>query len=351
MSTMQTVIEKLAQEHNLPDGELLKLITSTEADTNQLLAAAADKIRQQYYGKKVYIRGLIEFTNYCKNNCYYCGIRAGNAHAQRYRLSKEQILDCCAEGYKLGFRTFVLQGGEDPYFTDERICEIVAAIRKQHPDCAITLSIGEKEKASYQAYFEAGANRYLLRHETADAEHYAKLHPASMSLANRKRCLFDLKEIGYQVGSGFMVGSPYQTPQNLLADLRFLQKLQPDMIGIGPYITHEQTPFADKKNGTAEQTLRMLSILRLMFPYALLPSTTALGTIHPNGRELGLKAGGNVVMPNLSPVNVRKLYELYENKICTGEEAAQCRGCLEARVRMAGYEIVTDRGDVARNMI
>ena len=251
MSTMQTVIEKLAQEHNLPDGELLKLITSTEADTNQLLAAAADKIRQQYYGKKVYIRGLIEFTNYCKNNCYYCGIRAGNSHAQRYRLSKEQILDCCAEGYKLGFRTFVLQGGEDPYFTDERICEIVAAIRQQHPDCAITLSIGEKEKASYQAYFEVGANRYLLRHETADAEHYAKLHPASMSLANRKRCLFDLKEIGYQVGSGFMVGSPYQTPQNLLADLRFLQKLQPDMIGIGPYITHEQTPFADKKSGTA----------------------------------------------------------------------------------------------------
>ena len=351
MSTMQTVIEKLAQEHNLPDGELLKLITSTEADTNQLLAAAADKIRQQYYGKKVYIRGLIEFTNYCKNNCYYCGIRAGNSHAQRYRLSKEQILDCCAEGYKLGFRTFVLQGGEDPYFTDERICEIVAAIRKQHPDCAITLSIGEKEKASYQAYFDAGANRYLLRHETASPEHYAKLHPASMSLANRKRCLFDLKEIGYQVGSGFMVGSPYQTPQNLLADLRFLQKLQPDMIGIGPYITHEQTPFAEHKSGTAEQTPRLLSMLRLMFPYALLPSTTALGTIHPNGRELGLKAGGNVVMPNLSPVNVRKLYELYENKICTGEEAAQCRGCLEARVRLAGYEIVTDRGDVARNMI
>lgn len=351
MSTMQTVIEKLAQKHNLPDAELLQLITSTEADTNQLLATAADKIRQQYYGKKVYIRGLIEFTNYCKNNCYYCGIRAGNAHAQRYRLSKEQILDCCAEGYKLGFRTFVLQGGEDPYFTDERICKIVAAIRQQHPDCAITLSIGEKEKASYQAYFEAGANRYLLRHETADAEHYAMLHPASMSLANRKRCLFDLKKIGYQVGSGFMVGSPYQTPQNLLADLRFLQELQPDMIGIGPYITHEQTPFAEQKSGTAEQTLRLLSMLRLMFPYALLPSTTALGTIHPNGRELGLKAGGNVVMPNLSPVNVRKLYELYENKICTGEEAAQCRGCLEARVRMAGYEIVTDRGDVARNMI
>lgn len=351
MSTIPALIKKLAKEHDLTDQELLELITTTELEANQLLAAEADKIRQQYYGKKVYIRGLIEFTNYCKNNCYYCGIRAGNSQAQRYRLSKEQILDCCAEGYRLGFRTFVLQGGEDPYYTDERICDIVAAIRAQHPDCAITLSIGEKERASYQAYFNAGANRYLLRHETASEEHYATLHPASMSLANRKRCLFDLKEIGYQVGSGFMVGSPYQTPANLLADLRFLQELQPDMIGIGPYITHEQTPFADKKSGTAEQTLRLLSVLRLMFPYALLPSTTALGTIHPNGRELGLKAGGNVVMPNLSPVNVRKLYELYENKICTGEEAAQCRGCLEARVRMAGYEIVTDRGDVARNMI
>ena len=351
MGTLQSLIDKLTTQQNLPDEELLALITTTEPNINQLLASAADKVRRKYYGNKVYIRGLIEFTNYCKNNCYYCGIRAGNSQAHRYRLTKEQILDCCSEGYRLGFRTFVLQGGEDPYYTDERICHIVAAIRAQHPDCAITLSIGEKERASYQAYFDAGANRYLLRHETADAEHYAKLHPASMSLANRKRCLFDLKEIGYQVGSGFMVGSPFQTPENLLADLRFLQELMPDMIGIGPYITHEQTPFAQQKSGTAEQTLRLLSMLRLMFPYALLPSTTALGTIHPQGRELGLKAGGNVVMPNLSPVNVRKLYELYENKICTGEEAAQCRSCLEARVRMAGYEIVTDRGDVAKNMI
>lgn len=351
MSTLQSLIDKLTTQQNLPDEELLALITTKEPNINQLLASAADKVRRKYYGNKVYIRGLIEFTNYCKNNCYYCGIRAGNSQAHRYRLTKEQILDCCSEGYRLGFRTFVLQGGEDPYYTDERICHIVAAIRAQHPDCAITLSIGEKERASYQAYFDAGANRYLLRHETADAEHYAKLHPASMSLANRKRCLFDLKEIGYQVGSGFMVGSPFQTPENLLADLRFLQELMPDMIGIGPYITHEQTPFAQQKSGTAEQTLRLLSMLRLMFPYALLPSTTALGTIHPQGRELGLKAGGNVVMPNLSPVNVRKLYELYENKICTGEEAAQCRSCLEARVRMAGYEIVTDRGDVAKKVI
>ena len=347
---IKDLITKLSCTHNLTDDELLALITNPEPDTNKLLAQEADKFRRQYYGDKVYVRGLIEFTNYCKNNCYYCGIRAGNTCVERYRLTQEEILSCCAEGYKLGFRTFVLQGGEDPYYTDDKICALVSAIRAQHPDCAITLSIGEKSRESYTAYFDAGANRYLLRHETADAAHYAKLHPASMSLANRKRCLFDLKDIGYQVGSGFMVGSPYQTPENLLSDLRFLQQLSPDMIGIGPYITHEHTPFKAMPSGSLEQTLRLLSILRLLFPYALLPATTALGTIAPNGRELGLKAGGNVVMPNLSPVAVRKKYELYANKICTGEEAAQCRGCLEARVRMAGYNIVTDVGDVRRTL-
>lgn len=346
MPDWERMVERLKTEHELSDAELRELIETDEAD--ELLRAAADEVRRERYGDKVYVRGLIEFTNYCKNDCYYCGIRHGNTHAQRYRLSKEQILSCCQEGYLLGFRTFVLQGGEDPYYTDEMICGIVSEIHRQFPDCAITLSIGEKPRESYQAYFDAGADRYLLRHETADEEHYKRLHPDSMSLRNRKECLFALKEIGYQVGAGFMVGSPWQTTENLIADLRFLQELQPDMIGIGPYINHAETPFADKPNGSMELTLRMLSILRLMFPYVLLPSTTALGTIHPLGRELGLKTGGNVVMPNLSPVNVRKLYELYENKICTGEEAAQCRGCLERRVQSVGYEIVTDRGDVKR---
>ena len=237
---------------------------------------------------------------------------------------------------------------EDPYFTDDRVCDIVSEIHRRFADCAITLSIGEKSRESYQAYYDAGAERYLLRHETATEAHYGKLHPAEMSLANRKKCLFDLKEIGYQVGAGFMVDSPFQTTENLVADLRFLQELQPDMIGIGPYITHGETPFAQYPSGSLEKTLRMVSILRLLFPYALIPSTTALGTIHPEGRELGLKAGGNVVMPNLSPASVRKKYDLYENKICTGEEAAQCRGCLEQRVARAGYRIVTDRGDVRR---
>ncbi len=343
---MNNLVDKLFETGDLSDDELKILIESDEF--NEPLAEAADIRRRENYGDKVYIRGLIEFTNYCRNNCYYCGIRRDNKKAERYRLTKDEILLCCDEGYKLGFRTFVMQGGEDPYYTDEIICDIVSKIKSRYPDCAVTLSIGEKPRESYQAFFDAGADRYLLRHETADPEHYSKLHPEAMSLENRKRCLFDLKEIGYQVGSGFMVGSPYQTTENLISDLRFLQKLQPDMIGIGPYITHADTPFAEFKSGNVMLTLRLVSILRLMFPYALIPSTTALGTIHPQGRELGLKAGANVVMPNLSPVSVRKLYSLYENKICTGEEAAQCRGCLERRVESAGYKIVTDIGNVRK---
>lgn len=342
----ENLVGLLETQRDLTDTQLKTLLETDAYDA--ALFQAADRVRRTHYGTAVYIRGLIEFTNYCKNNCYYCGIRRDNRHVTRYRLTKEQILACCAEGYALGFRTFVLQGGEDPYFTDARLCDIVSSIRKNHPDCAITLSVGEKPRESYQAYFDAGASRYLLRHETADAAHYGMLHPAELSAQNRQECLFHLKEIGYQVGSGFMVGSPYQTTENLIADLRFLQKLQPDMIGIGPYITHAETPFADQKSGTLELTLRLVAVLRLLFPYALLPATTALGTIHPEGRELGLKAGANVVMPNLSPTGVRSLYELYENKICTGEEAAQCRGCLEQRVKRAGYEIVTARGDVKR---
>lgn len=343
---MNSLVEKLKNTRDLSDIELKTLIESDEYDEE--LRRAADAVRRERYGDAVFLRGLIEISSYCKNNCLYCGLRAGNPHAERYRLSREEILSCCEEGYALGYRTFVLQGGEDPYFTDDRICEIVSDIRMRYPDCAITLSLGEKSRESYERYYKAGANRYLLRHETADPAHYARLHPENMSCENRKRCLYDLKEIGYQVGSGFMVGSPYQTTENLIADLRFLQELQPDMIGIGPYITQKDTPFCDMKSGTAELTLRMLSILRLMFPYALLPSTTALGTIHPLGREMGLRAGGNVVMPNLSPVSVRKKYAIYDDKICTGEESAQCRGCLERRIESAGYRAVTDRGDVRR---
>ena len=340
---MRNIIDKLFDTRDISDDELKMLIENESGDG--YLFEKADTIRRKYYGSDVYIRGLIEFTNYCKNNCLYCGIRRDNRDAQRYRLSEEDILSCCSNGYELGFRTFVLQGGEDGHYNDDDICSIVSEIKKRYPDCAVTLSIGEKPYQSYKAYFDAGADRYLLRHETADNAHYSRLHPAEMNGEKRKECLFNLKEIGYQVGSGFMVGSPYQNTGNLIKDLRFLQQLKPAMIGIGPYISHKSTPFCDFANGRLELCLRMIAILRLMFPDALIPATTALGTIAHDGRELGLKAGANVVMPNLSPVSVRKKYELYENKICTGEEAAECVNCLTGRVESAGYRITVDRGD------
>ena len=333
----------------MPDHELKIIIESGECAEE--LYNRADCVRREYYGTDVYIRGLIEFTNYCKNNCYYCGIRCGKQNVQRYRLDKHEILSCCREGYELGFRTFVLQGGEDVFFSDEIICDIVYGIKTEFPDCAVTLSIGEKSRDSYKAFFDSGADRYLLRHETANAEHYRMLHPDSMRLENRKRCLWDIKEIGFEVGSGFMVGSPHQTTVHLIEDLRFLQELKPDMIGIGPYISHQNTPFNNFKSGELDQCLRLLAIVRLMLPYALIPATTALGTIDDKGRELGLMAGANVVMPNLSPVKNRKQYELYDNKICTGEEAAECRACLENRVAAIGYTIVTDIGSVKKSLV
>ena len=343
---MQNLIDELREKRTLSREKFKELLSTDLYDSS--LFKSADQIRQSIYGKDVYIRGLIEFTNYCKNNCYYCGIRSGNANAVRYRLSKDEIIKCCREGYELGFRTFVLQGGEDPYFTDEKILDIIKSIRGEFSDCAITLSIGEKSYQSYLSYYNAGANRFLLRHETAEDDHYNRLHPDSMSLQKRKQCLYDLKKIGYQVGSGFMVGSPFQTLDNIISDLEFLYELEPDMIGIGPYIVHKETPFAKFESGDVKLTLRLIAALRHMFPYALIPATTALGTLHPDGREMGLRAGANVVMPNLSPQSYRKLYDLYDNKISTGEEAAQSRAALEKRVLKAGYRVVTDIGNVRR---
>lgn len=312
---------------------------------DDLLFQTARKVAREVFGNRIYKRGLIEISSYCKNDCYYCGIRRSNQKAERYRLTKEQILSCCETGYALGFRTFVLQGGEDPYYNDDRMVGIVSEIREKYPDCAITLSLGERSYESYKRLYDAGANRYLLRHESADPEHYRKLHPAEMSLENRKECLWNLKDIGYQVGTGFMVGAPGQTEETLQEDIAFIRKLQPHMIGIGPYVSHKDTLFAGEKNGTLEQTLELLAIFRIMFPHALIPATTSLGTIHPKGREMGILAGANVVMPNLSPVDVRKKYLLYDNKICTGEEAAECRQCLEKRMESIGYQLVEDRGD------
>lgn len=339
------IAEKLIKNHSLTVDEYKQLIDNYSPALAEYLRAEADKTRREIYGNKIFIRGLIEISNICKNDCTYCGIRRSNKNCDRYRLTEDEILQCADEGYSLGFRTFVMQGGEDAYFTDDVLVSIIKKIKSNHPDCAITLSLGERSKESYKRLYDAGADRYLLRHETADKDHYEKLHPEAMSFDNRMQCLKNLKEIGYQVGCGFMVGSPYQESIHLAKDLKFIEEFKPHMCGIGPFIPHKDTPFKDEKQGTVELTCYLLSILRLINPHILLPSTTALGTIDPLGREKGIKAGANVVMPNLSPVAVRKKYELYDNKICTGEESAQCKDCLSMRMKSVGYEIVTDRGD------
>ena len=342
---LHELIDRLHKEHTLTRGEFITLIKERDEENASYLASLAREEAVKIYGNGVFPRGLVEFTNYCKNNCYYCGIQGSNQHANRYRLSKDEILSACENGYQLGYRSFVLQGGEDPHYSDDVMVPIVSEIRKRYQDCAITLSLGERSKESYQKLYDAGADRYLLRHEAATPELYQKLHHESLSLENRIQCLWNLKEIGYAVGTGFMVGAPYQTVENLVDDLLFIQKLDPQMVGIGPFVPHHDTKFKDYPSGTVELTTYLTSILRLMNPHLLLPATTALGTIDPRGREKGILAGANVVMPNLSPVAVRKDYSLYDNKICTGEEAAECAGCLGRRLASIDYELVFTRGD------
>ena len=346
---IRRLIDRLDGGDRLTEAEFLRLLESSDEESDALLREKAVAKRKAVYGNAVFVRGLIEISSYCKNDCLYCGLRRSNAHAQRYRLTEEQILSCADEGYALGFRTFVLQGGEDAYFTDDRLVPLLRELKRRHPDCAVTLSLGERGRESFQRLYDAGADRYLLRHETADPAHYALLHPPELLWEYRMRCLRDLREIGYAVGAGFMVGSPGQTNAHLAKDLRFIQEFQPEMCGIGPFIPHKDTVFAREPAGSAELTCRLLSVIRLIKPNILLPATTALGTVHPQGRERGILAGANVVMPNLSPTDVRKKYSLYDNKICTGEESAQCRDCLQMRMRAIGYEVVVDRGDPAQH--
>lgn len=342
---MKELILKLEQEQKLNKEEWIRLIDGRTPELTEFLFERARMVRHTHYGKDVYIRGLIEFTNYCKNDCYYCGIRRSNACLSRYRLTEEEILDCCRNGYRLGFRTFVLQGGEDGWFSREKMTVLIRSIRTEFPDCAITLSVGEREKDEYQEYFDAGANRFLLRHETANEKHYRHLHPNELKLQHRKDCLWHLRHIGYQVGSGIMVGSPGQTTEYLAEDLLFLQELQPHMVGIGPFIPHKDTPFREEKAGTLELTLFLLGCVRLMLPQVLMPATTALSTIHPGGRKMGILAGANVVMPNLSPQENRKLYSLYDNKRCMGDEAAEGLLLLQKEMEEIGYTVVFARGD------
>ena len=342
---MKELIERLERERDLTNAEFAVLLDQSSGADRDFLFERARAVRDAHYGRKVYIRGLIELTNYCKNDCLYCGIRKSNASCERYRLTKEQILSCCESGHALGFRTFVLQGGEDGWYTDERMTDIVRAMRQAYPDCAITLSMGERGRESFKRLYDAGANRYLLRHETADEAHYARLHPVSMTLTHRLQCLRDLKEIGFQTGAGFMVGSPYQTTECIMRDFRFLQELKPQMVGLGPFIPHHATPLKDFPAGSAERTLLCLSIVRLLLPNVLLPATTALATIDGDGRIKGMNAGCNVVMPNLSPLEDRSKYLLYDNKASSGDEAAESLRALREHLAAAGYEVVIDRGD------
>ena len=345
MGYIRELIQQLEEERILPRKELTVLLEEHTPEDDRYLYERADRLRRLSFGNQIYIRGLIEFSSYCKNDCLYCGLRRSNSHAERYRLTSEEILDCCRVGYQLGFRTFVLQSGEDGWYTDRRMCDLIAAIKQEWPYCALTLSIGEKSRDSYQAYFDAGADRYLLRHETANACHYARLHPPEQTLASRMECLRSLKEIGYQTGCGFMVGSPGQTAAELADDLLFIHEFQPEMVGIGPFIPHHDTPFAHEAAGTVEQTLFCLALVRLILPGVLLPATTALGTIDPFGREKGIHAGANVIMPNLSPSDVRRKYMLYDNKISAGDEAAENLADLKARMEAIGCQIPVSRGD------
>ena len=339
------LIDILEKERHLDKEQWVQLFDTFTDEDRAYAAQKAAKAATAQFGKNIYIRGIVEFSNICRNDCLYCGIRKSNTNCDRYRLTKEQILDCCDAGYEYGFRTFVLQSGEDAGYSTDALCDIVSCIKKAHPDCAVTLSIGELSFDDYKRLYDAGADRYLLRHETANEEHYKKLHPSNMSWSNRMNCLRQLKEIGYQTGCGMMIGAPYQTSADLAEDMLFLESFRPEMIGMGPFLPHKDTPFANEPAGSYELTLFLISLCRLMIPDCLIPATTALGTIRPDGREKGVLSGANVIMPNLSPIDVRKKYLLYDGKICTGDESAQCRACLERRMESIGYKVVITRGD------
>ena len=342
------LILKLSREHRLSREEYKLLLEDSRSSVSELLASEAVKARKEIYGCDVYIRGLVEISNICKNDCFYCGIRKSTSKVCRYRLSPEEITECCREGHGLGFRTFVLQGGEDGFYTDKVLCDLVFRLKTEFPDSAVTLSLGERSFESYKMLRSAGADRYLLRHETANPDHYALLHPQSMSYENRMRCLFNLRELGYQVGCGFMVGSPGQNPGHISSDLKFIEEFQPEMCGIGPFIPQADTPFGKEAAGSLELTCKLLSIIRLIKPNILLPATTALGSIDPNGREKGILSGANVVMPNLSPSSARKNYALYDNKLSDGAESAHRKTELETRMSAIGYRVVSCRGDIIK---
>ncbi|MDO4502072.1 MAG: [FeFe] hydrogenase H-cluster radical SAM maturase HydE [Coriobacteriia bacterium] len=347
MDELTSLVDRLAAEHSLSIEEYERLVRDHDEDVAAYAADLAVKVRKDVYGNKVFVRGLIEFSSFCKRDCDYCGLRRSIRRDDRYRLTTEQILECTDEGYANGLRTFVLQSGEDPYWTDERLCDLIRAIKERHPDCAVTISVGERSRESYQRLLDAGADRYLLRHEAANPAYYRKIHPADMSHDERMSCIRDLKDVGFTVGVGFMVGSPHQTPYDLACDLKFIEEFKPHMCGIGPFVSHHATPYANEPNGSVDLTCFLLSLMRLIQPNLLIPATTSLGTLDPKGREKGMLSGANVVMPNLSPKSVRESYDLYDNKVSNGQEAAEGTALLRASMEAIGYEVVVDRGDPA----
>ncbi len=344
-SSIYSLIDKLKKHRILSETELCFILDNISLKEIPYLYKASFVVKEKYYQNRVYLRGIIEISNYCKQGCFYCGINSQNQKIERYRLSQSEILAACQIGYDLGYRTFVIQGGEDTYYTDQLMVEIIKEIKVKCADAAITLSLGEKSKESYQKLFDAGADRYLLRHEAASRRLYETIHPKYMSYDTRRECLSHLKEIGYQVGAGFMVGLPTQTNDDLVEDLLYVKSLEPHMVGIGPYLCHEDTPLRGSKSGTLQETLVMVALTRLLLPKVLLPSTTALGSLDPMGREMALEAGANVLMPNISPTENRILYEIYPDKICITDTSGQCRNCIENRIIARGHVVDLSRGD------
>lgn len=342
---MKCIIDRLREKHKLEPEQYRALLTMRDPQDVEYLMSQAREVAQLKFGKHVFLRGLIELSNVCRNDCLYCGIRRSNHQVARYTLTREQVLACCEQGYEIGFRTFVLQGGEWSEEQSKWIADLIAEIRQHWPDCAITLSLGEHPKETYALWREAGADRYLLRHETHNSRLYGLLHPKGMTIGNRLQCLDWLKQLGFQVGAGIMVGSPFQSLKTIVEDIQYLIEFQPHMIGIGPFIPHHDTPLRRFPAGSVEMTARLYAIMRLALPQALIPSTTAMASLSPNGRLRGILSGANVVMPNLSPEDNRKQYSLYDNKASLGAESAQGIRVLADELATIGYSIDWSRGD------
>jgi biotin synthase len=336
------VTEILNSPDEIGKEEICRLLLSEGADRD-LLFSCADHTRELHVGNDVHLRGIIEFSNYCVKNCLYCGLRRDNVALERYRMTPEEIMEAAAAGVEAGLKTIVLQSGEDPDFSADVLARLIGSLKDEH-DIAVTMSVGDRNRDEYALMREAGADRYLLKHETADPELFSRLRPGT-TLDGRIRRLMWLKELGFQVGSGGMIGLPWQTVDTIADDILLLRRLDVEMAGFGPFIPHGGTPLAGCAGGSVDMTLKTLAVARVMLPFTHFPATTALGSIDPEGRQRALKCGANVVMPNITPVRYKRLYEIYPNKICVSEEGPiQCLPCITGIIRQSGRSVATDHG-------